>query len=133
MSLRRYRPVALVLVVLHLNACTGWQPISLHTGPPPEKVRVTTETDRFVLNDTRFVGDTAIAGTWNGRPTDTHLDLSEFVGGLRTVPLTDALYVERASFSPLRTLGLVVGIGFAVFVAAIAIACSGGGCAYRVR
>ena len=124
MSLRRYRPVALVLVVLHLNACTSWQPISLQTGPVPEKVRVTTENDRFVLTATRLVGDTAIAGRLNVGPYGPLPSTVMVVDGLHIVRLTDALRVEGASFSPLRTLGLVVGIGFAALFAAMRIACS---------
>ncbi len=125
MSLRRYRPVALVLVVLHLNACTSWQPISLQTGPPPEKVRVTTENEQFVLTDTRLVGDTAIAGTWKGGPYGPRPPAGRVVDGLHIVRLTDALLLERATFSPLRTFGLVVGIGIAAFFAAVGIACAG--------
>ena len=123
MSLRRYRPVALVLFVLHLNACSTWQPISM--GPIPKKVRVTTENDRFVLNDTRLVGDTAIAGTWSGRPTGTLPSSVIVVDGLRTVRWTDALHVERRSFSPRWTYGLIAGIGIAALSVALWRLCSG--------
>lgn len=125
MSMRRYRPVAVVLVVLHLSACTSWQSISLQTGPPPEKVRVTTDTERFVLHDTRLVGDTAIAGTWSGRPIGILPHSAIVADGLRTVRLTDAMLVERGSFSPLRTFALVVGVGFAALWSAILISCAG--------
>lgn len=125
MSLRRYRPVALVLVVLHLSACTSWQPISLQTGPVPEKVRVTTETDRFVLTDTRLVGDTAIAGRLNVGPYGPLPPTVMVVDGLHIVRLTDASLLERATFSPLRTIGLVAGLGFAALFAAMRIACAG--------
>ena len=106
MSLRRYRPVALVLVVLHLNACTSWQPISLQTGPIPQKVRVTTESDRFVLNATRLVGDTAISGLARTTRGD---------GSRRSILLADAWLVEQSHFSYVRTLGLIVLIPYATF------------------
>lgn len=119
MKLRSYRPVAVVLVVLHLNACTSWQQISLQTGPVPEKVRVTTENDRFVLNTTRLVGDTAIAGMWSGRNASLRASSLIRDEGLRVIPLTDILLVERGRHSPARTAGLVVGIlaGFYAFMA----------------
>lgn len=124
MNLHRYRPVAVVLVVLHLNACTSWQPISLETGPIPQRVRVTTGNERFVLKDARLVGDTAISGTWSGRPVGILPSSAIVADGRRTVRLTDALFLERGSFSPLRTVGLVAGLGVALLGVLYAIECS---------
>lgn len=124
MTVRRYRPVAVVLVLLHLNACTSWQPISVQDGPVPERVRVTTDNEQFVLSDTRLVGDTAIAGTWSGTPVGITPSAPIVADGLRTVRLIDVLRVESGSFSPLKTIGLVAGIGVAILGAMYLLACS---------
>lgn len=90
--MRRYRPVAVVLTVLHLTACSTWQPVAVRSEPVPGTVRVTTDFGHIFLNDTRLVGDTAITGVADG--------------SLRSIPLTDARLVEQSHFSLGRTLGL---------------------------
>lgn len=102
-----FRTIALLsMVTMLLSACTSWQPISLQTGPIPQKVRVTTESDRFVLNATRLVGDTAISGL----ARTTRGDVSR-----RSILLADASLVEQSHFSLGRTLGLIALIPYATF------------------
>ncbi len=64
--MRRYRPVAVLLTVLHLTACSTWQPVAVRSEPVPGTVRVTTDSGHIFLRDTRLVGDTAIAGVADG-------------------------------------------------------------------
>ncbi len=107
MSLRRYRPVAFVLVVLHLSACTTWQAVPLRTGPVSGKMRITTQNELVVLNDTRMVGDTVLEGTWG----------SERVGIPRTIRLTEITLMERSKTSFLKTFLLVYVISGALVYA----------------
>ena len=56
-----FRAIALLsMVTMLLSGCTSWQPISLEPGAVPNKVRITTESERFVFKNARLVGDTAI-------------------------------------------------------------------------
>lgn len=90
--MHRYRPIAVLLTVLHLTACSTWQLVAVRSEPIPGTVRVTTDSGHIFLKDTRLVGDTAIAGVADG--------------SLRSIPLTDARLVEQSHFSLRRTLGL---------------------------
>ena len=64
MSVSRYRPVAVLLLCLHLGACTTWQP--LPTAPrdyieaeAPYKIRVLDQHGTWLeLNYPRMDGDT---------------------------------------------------------------------------
>lgn len=107
-NLRRYRPVAVVLVVLHLSACTTWQAVPVQAGPVSGKMRITTQNELVVLNNTRLVGDTVVEGTW----------ASERVGIPRTFRLTEITLMERSKTSFLKTFLLVyvlVGaVGYAI-------------------
>lgn len=111
MNLGRYRPVAVVLVVLHLNACSTWQPVAVRAEPLPSIVRVTTEGEQLILRDTRLVGDTAIVGIARAR---------RGIGSRYSIQLTDAWLVEQSHFSPLRTLGLLVGVPLVLFYSVLA-------------
>ena len=98
MSIRRYRPLALLLLVLQLGACTSWRPITvspqqLIEAEQPSSVRVTQPDGvQVVLKDPAIRND-SIVGT-------------DREGFLRHAE-ADGLRLEVKRFSIGKTIGLV--------------------------
>ena len=89
MRLRRYRPMALVLLVLHLGACTTWRPATvspqqLIREEQPSSVRIT-----LTSGETITVIDPIVR--------------NDSIGG---IPLSDVSTVEVRRPDPLGTFGL---------------------------
>ena len=113
-TLHRYRPVALLMLVLHLTGCYSWRtttasPAQLIVDEQPSTVRVT-------LTD----------GTQRTLPDPTVRNDS-----ISGVALSDVRAVEVRSFSTGKTLGLIVGVPLglaAVGVVYLLIVCANNGC-----
>ena len=103
MSLRRYRPVALVLMVLHLSACLSWQPTTvsppqLIEGEEPSQVRITrTDGERVTIHSPQVRADS-------------------IVGDGGTVAVSSIQRVEVRRFSGVRTVILGLGVVLAPVV-----------------
>ena len=114
---RSFRAIGLMsMVALLLSACTSWYPMSLEPRAVPDKVRITTESERVSFRDARLVGDTAIAGLWKG-------------GNPRSIRLVDIQHLEGGQTDVARTLGLIVVVplallGIAVLYVAVQLQCS---------
>jgi len=107
-----FRTIALLgIVTVLLSACTSWYPMSLEPRGLPDKVRITTESERVELWSAGFVGDTAIAGSVKGR-------------NRRSIRLVDMQALEGGSFNFQRTVLAVVGIPFLLAAALTAAAVS---------
>jgi hypothetical protein len=116
MHTRRHQGLMFLIVATTLAAtgCMGWVPISPTFGVPPT-VRVTTEDDRFVLQDAHVSGDTALAGEMGGDPQLIRLADIEFLeGGYTDVGRTALLIVA-----------IPVGVGVVVFACAAGVVCPG--------
>jgi len=84
----------MALVVLHLSACTSWQP-SGYIRPTqfieeeePDQVRITTIGDQIVIRNPEVRGDS-------------------IVGEGRSVAVSDMRRLEIMRFSALKTIGIV--------------------------
>ncbi len=67
MKLRRYRPVSVVLLVLHIGACTTWQPVRVNPRQfieekQPSEVRVTSPYWRSIVVSSPAIVNDSIAG-----------------------------------------------------------------------
>lgn len=101
MSARRYRPMALLLLVLHLGACTSWQlttvsPRQVVEAEQPSSVRITQpDGTQVVLKDPAIRND-SIVGT-------------DEAGMVKQAALDDGvLEVRRLSVG--KTIGLSIGL-----------------------
>ena len=115
-NLDRYRPVAVLLLVLHLGACATWHPVTV--GPrqfieeeQPDRIRVWQDERATVFRDPMIDRDTIFGGV---RPD-----------GLYTtepakLALTDISSIEASRPSSGRTIALVAGMAvvFSVLVVA---------------
>ncbi len=109
MKIGRYRPVMLALLVLHLSACTSWQPTFL--SPPqvieeeePDRVRITrSDGDRVIIRNPEVRAD-SIAGSMNEAGSRTEM----------SVPISDIQWFEVRQPSRQHTIALVVILGFPV-------------------
>lgn len=119
MRLRRYRPTAIVLLLVHTTACMEWRlsPLSPHQlieEESPEEIRVTLLSgERMVLTDPRIQAD-SVVGT-----------LTETVDGvthIRPAPVHvgDVQQIEVHHFNGRRTFGTVLAVAG---VAAVVWAC----------
>ena len=104
MRLRRYRPLALVLLALQLQACGSWQPTTL--SPPqlieeeePSRVRITRTDGEQVIIQSPEVRADSIVGHYNLR--------SEFGSEDMSVAVSDVRQIETLRFSPGRTVGVL--------------------------
>ena len=97
MRLRRYRPVAIVLLVLHLSACTTWRPSPIEPRQlieeeRPSAVRITkTDGTEQVVREPRIQGD-SIAMTSEDCRTSVAAGAS-VAGGVRILCETTTLAV----------------------------------------
>ena len=120
-----HKTLALVLLVLHLSACTSWQPT---TASPrqfveeeePDQIRITqTGGDRVTIHDPAIRADSIVGGgsqNWLGRRSE--------IG----VPFSDIGQFEVRRFSSTRTtVRLGFAVGCAVFFAAVYRALDTGG------
>ena len=104
MSQLRFRPVAGLMLVLHLAGCVTWQPIYLGPAPPPieGRVRVTLVTgETIVLREARQEGDTIVGVRWSPKDQTTHLRAAN-------VPVADISAVETRQSSAGFTLAAVM-------------------------
>ncbi len=109
MRLRRYRPMALVLLVLHLSACSTWRPTfvspqQLIPVERPSSVRATLRSGATVTLENPIVRNDSILGV-----TDA---------GVVAVASEDLGLLEVRHFSVLKTIGAVLGGLFAVHLLA---------------
>lgn len=126
MSLRRYRPIAVVLVVLHLNACSTWQPATvspreLVERDQPSSVRVTRLDGRqSVLRDPYITNDSIVG--WVRIPCSSLAISGRCIGGRSLDPaLLDevtAIQVRRFSagttvLASVVVIGAIFGIAYA--------------------
>ena len=118
MRLRRYRPLALLLLTLHLTGCQTWRPTTaspreLIGERQPSSVRVTLASrEVIILEEPRLASDSI-----EGVITDASVDADD--GLEAAVAQRDVASMEVRQFSLGRTLALgVIGgagvIGFAV-------------------
>lgn len=125
MSLRRYRPVAVLLVALHLNACTTWQaatvsPRELVERDQPSSVRVTRLDGRqSVLRDPYITNDSIVG--WVQVPCPSLARPGSCIAG-RTVNQTlldeiTAIQVRRISLGITALVSVVIIGTLAVLVA----------------
>ena len=129
MSSPRFRSAALMMLVLHLGACTSWQvvPISPREfieAETPESVRITTDDgSQIIVSNPQMVGDSISADRedcgWSdegvGRACATVLD---------TFAEDDIRSLEVTSVSPFKTLGLVF-VGAVAFLGGGILCCYG--------
>ena len=115
MRLRRYRTVAVLLLALHVNACTTWRPTTV--SPPqlledeaPSRVRITRLAGEQVTIEAPRIRADSVVGRGTAAPV--------------SVAVSDIQQIEVRRTSVLRTLGLAPGVLF--FIAAVL--CSGGNC-----
>ncbi len=124
MRLRRYRPVALLLFGLHLNACATWQvtqvPLrQLVEEEQPERIRIfQADGTRIELRNPSVDTDslTAVASV--------RLSPARFRTDTVSIPLTDVRAFEVRRFSIARTVGVIVVAPLAAL--GILVLCAGG-------
>ena len=107
-KLERYRPVAALLLVLHLGACTTWRPVTVNPQQfieeeQPDRIRVWQNERATVLRDPVMDRDT-----------------QSLLGGVRPdglfttepaeIALTDITLIEARRPSNGRTITLAVGV-----------------------
>ena len=93
-----FRAIVLwTMVTVLLSGCTSWYPMSLEPRSVPYRVRITTESERVVLKEASLVGDSAVAGSWEG-------------GNPRSIQLVDVQTLEGWQLHFGRTIGLIVGV-----------------------
>ncbi len=113
LRLRRYRPVALMLFGLHLNACSTWQPVPVNLRQlieeeQPDRIRIfQPDGTRIEVRNPRVETDSLTA--------EVPVRLSPLEFGTETVkiPLTDVHAFEIRRFDMARTLGLIVAVPLA--------------------
>ena len=114
MSLRRYRPMAVLLLALHVQACTAWQPSTVR--PPqlieeeePSQVRITrTDGGRVTIQSPWVRADAIVGRGVRGSPRPWEE---------RSVVVSDIRQIETRRFSPGKTVGLFflgAAIGFMI-------------------
>ena len=116
------RPLALVMLICFLSGCYKWsvQPAPATLDEAPERARITLSDGRVVeLRSLEIRGDSVVGFA----KTDTW-----YIWGdtLQTYPLADVTKLEVRKTDGLRTFGLAVGIGAALFTVAAMIALSDG-------
>ncbi len=127
MKLRRYRPIALVLLVLHLAGCKTWQPTTV--GPRqlieeerPSQVRIFgSNGTQLTLSGPTLQGDSIIGTRERLRRTETLI-----------VPFSGIQGIAVKRLDAWRTLGAIL-VGPACFIGVVLVACAGGGCDPRLR
>ena len=134
MTLRRYRIPALLMLALHLNACTTWQPLMVSprqfiVEEQPSLVRVTQASGtQMVLRDPSIEND-SIVGTvrvpascpplpTSQRPCAATRDRTE-----RT-SLDDVSALEMRQFSRPRTIAAFVLVPVGLFALFIVLICA---------
>ena len=105
--LHRYRPVALLMLVLHLGACTTWGPVTVNPRQfieeeRPARIRVWQDERATELRNPVIDGDT-IGSTIVPRT-------------LPRIALTDITSIEARRPSSVRTLALTLGVVGAIIV-----------------
>ena len=135
MRTQTFRKPAILLIALHLNACSSWRPGTAPVGEllrtdPPDIVRVTTtDGETRVLDHPVVVGDQLSSeAVLRVCPPDdpihpcpvTHVD------GISVAPLAldEITLVEVRTFSPLKTVGglaATAAAGFALLYVLIAV------------
>ncbi len=120
MRLHRYRPVALVLLVLHLGACTTWRPATV--SPPqlieeeePGRVRITrTDGERVTIQDPEVRADSIIwrrrSGLFGFGTTETGL------------PILDVQQIEIRRFSLVKTLITLIPVALIAVLVGVCLA-----------
>ena len=134
MSLRRYRWPAILLLALHLQACSTWRtsplPVAQVMAEEPGSIRITTtEGATWTLEEPRLVGDsltTALIQAYCSadRPEPCTADQ---VNGMpvRPTPLDEIASVEVRELSVGRTVGATALALFGALALLIAIECAG--------
>ena len=108
-----FRAIALLgMVTVLLSACTSWYPMSPEERVVPYRVRITTESERVVFTGARLVGDTAVAGMWQG-------------SNYRSIRLPDIRLLEGGRVDPKRVILYGVGVPFLLVVVAFGLANEG--------
>lgn len=108
---RTLRPVVLILVALHLAACSSWRAQvgdvrDALTDPEVEHVRLTrTNGQRVEVRMVEIQGD-SIYGTLGGSGPVTCTEASTFCNA--RIPISQVGFVETRSFSAVRTASLFV-------------------------
>jgi len=102
-----YRPVAALMFVLHLGACSTWRPVTVSPRQfieeeQPDRIRVWQDARATELRDPRIGGDTLTSMVPNERGK---------------IALTDITLIEVRRFSYGRTLFLGLGVAVPLFVA----------------
>ena len=119
MSTSRYRPLALLLLVLHLGGCMTWRPIAVSPRQvieeeQPSSVRVTQPDGILIVLHDPAIRNDSIVGT-------------DEEGVVRQMGLDDgAIAVRRVS--GVKSVLLGIAIAPVLFIAVFLAACSGGGC-----
>ena len=108
LRLRRYRPVAVLMLVLHLGACTTWRPVTVSPRQfdeeeQPDRVRVWQDERATELRNPVIEGDILTTTV----PTEPPVGIA----------LTDIASMEARGFALNRTI-LMVLIPAGLFVAA---------------
>ena len=99
MRLRRYRPVALFMLAMHLNGCYSWQPATLSPRQfieeeEPGQIRIVqTDGERMELRNPRIEADSLTA----------RISTRLRTGNVR-IALSDIDSIEARRFSVARTL-----------------------------
>ena len=133
MSLRRYRRPALLLLVLHLQACSTWRPspvsITEAMQDEPAAIRVTTVDGTVrTLDDPRLWRDSLTTEASMVYCPRDRAEPCPATGGdgesLAPIPLDQITSVEVRQFSTGRTLGAVALTGVVAFGVVFLIACS---------
>ena len=116
MRLRRYRPMAVLLLALQLQACHYWEPTFVR---PP---RVIAEEEPSQVRITRTDGEqVTLQSPWVRADSIVGQDRSEAVWADRSVAVSDIRGMEIRRFSPGKTVGLLflgVALGFLIDAAA---------------
>jgi hypothetical protein len=117
MTLRRYRPFALVLLVLHLTGCQTWQPTTVRPRQlieeeQPSEIRIIGSAgSQVTLSSPSLKGDSIIGTRVRLRRTETV-----------TVPFSDIDGIAVKRIAGLRTLGAILLIP-TLIVATFAVGC----------
>jgi len=116
MKLARCRPIAVLLLALHLGACVTWRPTTVAPRQvieeeQPSRVRVTTlDGERLALRTPVLRGDSLTSGARGAAAT--------------TVAISDIRGIEVQQISAGRTFGLIVLLAVGAVVATYAYVCS---------
>ncbi len=114
------RPIACMLLLCYLAACTSWHvekeasPLQLISTKHPRVVRLTrADGSRMVLDEPRIAAGDSLAGVRHGLPS--------------SVAVSDVTQVATPMFSAGKTIGLFLGLSV-VAVGTAVIACLSSDC-----